>query len=273
MEAAGSIPSGERPIFDLPSNGWRPGMPSRAACLDGRFRAVRHGDQVEAWLGGRRGWHTWPEGWRVRFDPVELIDPNGRVVARAGEMVRSAGGLMSDEAARRQFGADKTGDFYAYTDVHVDGPLWTGPTPVMVQALGLVQDDLDVAGLDRFQLSYARVHAFPANDIVVNVQWRGTWTTPGIDIEIDNLLDMAVEVGAHTAQGLVELEQVYWPTCPIHGVRARAVLDSRHEAAWRCKQRGSSTHIVARIGDLVSVPSRRGQSPVLWRTLDHLATP
>ena len=167
--------------------------------------------------------------------------------------------------------------------IDYDWPDWAGPTPVMAQALALVQADLDVAGLGHFQLSYAIAGEIAGElgvEPIINVQWRGTWTSDGIDLDSDNLAEVTVDVAAQTAQGLVELEGVYWPTCPGHGVRAQARIDHRHEAVWECQQRGSSPHTVARIGGLGSTRSgrpsknahRRKDGP-LWRTLKELARP
>jgi hypothetical protein len=38
----------------------------------------------------------WPADWSVRFDPVELITPQGEVFAREGDFLFAGGGLNAD---------------------------------------------------------------------------------------------------------------------------------------------------------------------------------
>lgn len=38
----------------------------------------------------------WPEGYRVAFDPVRLLGPDGEVVAEAGDSVRVSGAVADD---------------------------------------------------------------------------------------------------------------------------------------------------------------------------------
>ena len=147
-------------------------------------------------------------------------------------------------------------------------PEWSGPREAMAHALELVQHDLNAAGLDRYVMSYA-VAGGTRGEPIVNVQWRGTWTSDGLDVEADDLVDVTVEVAAHAAQGLVELEGVYWPTCPRHGTWTRAMVDHRRRAVWLCEKSGVAPHVLAKIGDLTP-----GGSPhLLSRTLDELPPP
>ena len=37
--------------------------------------------------------YSWPTGYRVRFNPTELLDPAGHVVATEGQVIKSAGGF------------------------------------------------------------------------------------------------------------------------------------------------------------------------------------
>jgi hypothetical protein len=108
----------------------------------------------------------------------------------------------------------------------------------MTQALELVQRDVDAAGLDRYVMSYA-VAGGSVEEPTVNIQWRGTWTSDGITVESDDLTYTSVEVAAQAAQGLIELEDVYWPTCPSHGVRARASVDQRGLAVCGVESRAA----------------------------------
>jgi hypothetical protein len=154
-------------------------------------------------------------------------------------------------------------------------PSWDGPTPPMEFALGLVQADLDAAGLDRFRLSYEVCGTGMTNEFEpeVNVVWRGTWAAPGVDLWVDDPAKVTANVAAHTAQGMIELEQLYWPICADHGIRARAVVDTKHRAVWQCAHRGSSAHPVAVIGELGSVRPHAWKQHSWWGTLDQLASP
>jgi hypothetical protein len=52
---------------------------------------------VRTWLTDTNGQLTlvmWPGNFRARFDPLEVIDDHGEVVARGGEFVTVAGGLL-----------------------------------------------------------------------------------------------------------------------------------------------------------------------------------
>lgn len=147
-------------------------------------------------------------------------------------------------------------------------PEWSGPTEAMAHALELVQRDLNAAGLARYVMGYAVAGGTPGEPIV-NVQWRGTWTTDGLDLEAGDLADVTVDVAAQAAQGLVELESVYWPTCPLHRIWTRATVDQRRRAVWLCEKSGVAPHFLAEIGDLAP-----GELPqMLSRTLDELPPP
>ncbi|MBV9001917.1 MAG: hypothetical protein JO304_22865 [Solirubrobacterales bacterium] len=52
---------------------------------------------VRTWLTGTSGQVTlvmWPGNFRARFDPLEVINGDGEVVARGGELVTVAGGYL-----------------------------------------------------------------------------------------------------------------------------------------------------------------------------------
>jgi hypothetical protein len=40
----------------------------------------------------------WPADWSIRFDPLELITPDGEVFAREGDFLFANGGLNPDVA-------------------------------------------------------------------------------------------------------------------------------------------------------------------------------
>ena len=49
----------------------------------------------------------WPHGYAAAFDPPRLLDPDGRVVATEGDLVRMAGGYYSSP---EDMGMDRCGD-------------------------------------------------------------------------------------------------------------------------------------------------------------------
>src|SRR4051812_15693246 len=80
----------DRPTFALPSNGWRPGTAHPLAGTVGRFHAILDTDGARAWLGRTYRHTLWPEGWSVRFEPTELVDPDGHVFAREYDLLAAA---------------------------------------------------------------------------------------------------------------------------------------------------------------------------------------
>jgi hypothetical protein len=80
--------------YALPSNGWKPGDGTMDEAFFGPFHATLIDGQACAWLGNTQGPYLWPAGWRVRFNPTELIDPNGRVFATEGDLLHAGGGHL-----------------------------------------------------------------------------------------------------------------------------------------------------------------------------------
>ena len=138
----------------------------------------------------------------------------------------------------------------------------------MVQALNLVQADLDVSGLADHVMRY-EVAGGTAEDPIVNVGWRGTWTGDGLDLDSDDLPKVLANVASEAARGLVERGGLYWPTCPAHGGRTRARAGEGRGAAWICERRGGSSHEVALIGHLAELAGSDNAGP-FWRTLEQL---
>jgi hypothetical protein len=89
----------DRALYKLPSNGARPGSPQMPAGRAGPFHAVIEANGVAAWLSRVRPRErmTWPADWSVRFDPLELISPDGEVFAREGDWLVAGGGYGSDD--------------------------------------------------------------------------------------------------------------------------------------------------------------------------------
>lgn len=62
--------------------------------LEGRLTSGRLGQLDCVWLvddDGHRVEIRYPAGWRVHLDPVRLVDPAGRVVAREGDLIAVGG--------------------------------------------------------------------------------------------------------------------------------------------------------------------------------------
>ena len=91
--------------YMLPSNGWKPGDGTRQARIAGPFHAALTSRGACAWIGEQVP-SQWPEGWSVRFGPIELIDPNGHVFAREGDLLVAAGGLTTPANAPTQCSGD-----------------------------------------------------------------------------------------------------------------------------------------------------------------------
>lgn len=64
---------------------------------------------VRTWLADAHGQLTlvmWPGNFQARFDPLEVIDHQGAVVARGGETVTVAGGFLVKDGDSRKLGHD-----------------------------------------------------------------------------------------------------------------------------------------------------------------------
>jgi hypothetical protein len=58
---------------------------------------------VQTWLAGTDGQLTavrWPGNFRARFDPLEILDHHGHVIARGGHSVTLTGGYLPLEVAQ-----------------------------------------------------------------------------------------------------------------------------------------------------------------------------
>lgn len=149
---------------------------------------------------------------------------------------------------------------------------WAGPSAVMLQALRLVQQDLDTVGLERIRLSFA-VAGGSDEYPIVNVQWRGTWTSDSIDLDATDLAGVTADVAAQMAQGLIELEGIYMPTCPDHNNWASAGVSIGGSAVWACNKQGVTPHVLAAVGELDLIRTPRHRIAPLWRNLAELGPP
>jgi len=84
-----------RRMIDLPTSGWRPGMPGLLARMVGVLRGGPDAEgiyRVWAESGGTRAHLVWPSGFVAWLDPLEVVDRDGRVVAREGDVIQVGGG-------------------------------------------------------------------------------------------------------------------------------------------------------------------------------------
>ena len=91
----------QRKSYALPSDGWTQGHESMSARISGTFHASRTSEGACAWIDNGEIGFVWPDGYRVRFKPTELLDERGRVVATEGEHVEFGGGHAPSSAATR----------------------------------------------------------------------------------------------------------------------------------------------------------------------------
>lgn len=101
-------------IVPLPSTGRRldDATGVREAIIEGRLAGETTGEGGCVWLEGeeRRYLLRWPEGFAARFDPLEVIDPSDRVVAREGSTLKAVGGYETPSETDR---CASTGDTVA----------------------------------------------------------------------------------------------------------------------------------------------------------------
>jgi hypothetical protein len=107
--------------FPLPSSGWRPGQPSTLALVGGIFTAALRDGQACAWIGDRQQSYLWPAGYSVRFNPTELVDAEGQVVASEGQYVSASGGYGTQPVASPCSTTGQT-PYYLNSEVAVRSP-------------------------------------------------------------------------------------------------------------------------------------------------------
>jgi hypothetical protein len=97
--AASGTSSARSREYRLPSDGWKPGEPSQLALALGPFHAKLTASGAQAWIGNSEIPTLWPDGYRVRFSPTELINANGSVIAHAGQWISAAAGASPSNRA------------------------------------------------------------------------------------------------------------------------------------------------------------------------------
>lgn len=83
-----------RASYALPSDGWTPGDFAMTAAASGPFHAALTSGSACAWVGESKSAFLWPKGYRVRFNPAQLISPAGAVVATEGVTITVGGGSL-----------------------------------------------------------------------------------------------------------------------------------------------------------------------------------
>jgi hypothetical protein len=92
-------PTSQSQVMLLPTDHWRPGDPGMQALTSGKLIIAKQGDAACAWVGSQASAVLWPEGYGVRLQPAELLDADGKVIARAGQTIAAAGGGSEAAAA------------------------------------------------------------------------------------------------------------------------------------------------------------------------------
>lgn len=100
--SSGTPPSSPGPLtqYPLPSDGWASGDPALTALTSGDFHAALVGTTACAWLGDGQTAFLWPEGYKVSFKPIRLINAAGTVVATGGQHLDVGGGLTRPPEAQ-----------------------------------------------------------------------------------------------------------------------------------------------------------------------------
>ena len=98
-------------VVVVPTSSWHAGMACFLVPLEGVLEAGRT-DRGEycVWLRTRQRAVpvVWPAGFRARLDPLELLNAEGKVVARGGDWISVAGAeLPADPESRCMLGQDR----------------------------------------------------------------------------------------------------------------------------------------------------------------------
>ncbi|TCO19256.1 hypothetical protein EV652_114237 [Kribbella steppae] len=99
-DGVAATPPAARTI-DIPTSGWKPGGMSLTALTSGVLRATPEGcpylGQRDPRSAGSRTPLVWPAGYTARYandKTIEVLAPNGAVVAREGADLSAGGGLI-----------------------------------------------------------------------------------------------------------------------------------------------------------------------------------
>jgi hypothetical protein len=97
-------PSSSHTTVSLPTSSWRQGQASRLAEMEGVLEGSANDGCVWLMTGATKTPIVWPDGYVARFDPLEIVDDSGHVVARAGDHLRFSGGFAPVKNARCMLG-------------------------------------------------------------------------------------------------------------------------------------------------------------------------
>jgi hypothetical protein len=152
-------------------------------------------------------------------------------------------------------------------------PEWDGPSPIMLEALKLLQRDLDETGLSRLQMMLAANRWAYGDDekpyldgvVVVRADHRGgDDISDGINLDAATVNELAPSVARSVGYCLVQgSEPIYWPMCPRHDRRMTASEDDQ-PPAWRCTPSDGASHLVIPIGQLSTILSEYTEAHPIW---------
>jgi hypothetical protein len=111
-----------RPILALEPGGAErsPHMIGTLAQSGGTLTGAIVSGAVRTWLADSNGQLTlvmWPADFRARFDPLEVIDAHGEVIARGGRLVTVGGGYLKS-ADPGSLGHELVFSAWQASDVH-----------------------------------------------------------------------------------------------------------------------------------------------------------
>lgn len=97
----------DRPVVEIPTHDGT--GPVDFAAYRGRLAGSSEVDGGCVWLQVEDVEFPilWPPGYVARFDPVELIDAHGVVVAREGDVLEMEGGTVESDVPRCRLGQDQ----------------------------------------------------------------------------------------------------------------------------------------------------------------------
>ena len=115
--AASNQEAGSRKSVALPTSSWAPGQPGRLAQLEGVVEGGADTGCVWIRAASKKVRIVWPRGYAARFNPLEILDGSGRVVARGGDRVRLGGGFAPPKDSHCTLGDGEA--FWVQSEVKV----------------------------------------------------------------------------------------------------------------------------------------------------------
>jgi hypothetical protein len=115
-----------QPIHELLPRGVRStDGPAWLALNEGTLEGALVNGKVRTWLRsdtGRRTLVAFPQTYRARLDPLELLDDHGRVVAHGGEFISVSGGTPTEPDPHERLGVRYKPYFVAWKVSHRGRP-------------------------------------------------------------------------------------------------------------------------------------------------------